>query len=315
MFRAARPLDIPGLVYFAARTVPDLAYPRRRLGGAGSPAWALGALASPWLPHRGALHTLVLARGRGVNGLVALRGQRDLAAWEVDHLLLSSSSTDACADLLAWLDALLVQAQGERIFLRLAAESPILDAACQAGYRPYLMERLYHLSVSRSARRLPPPESGLQVRTRRPEDDYPLFRLYGAATPVSVRTAEGLTFREWQEASIVRWQESPQARDQVVLREGQPVAWARVAAAAAGQTRVIALLADPRDQQAAATALRAALDALGPRAACPLLGEHAPAFVGGLLEEAGFVPGRSYISLVHHVGARLMEPAFMPAGV
>lgn len=313
MLHAAHPTDLSGLLRFAARAVPNLAYPLRRLGEEQKAVWTPRALLAPFVPHRGTLHLLLLTQGRYAGALASLRGHRSFSTWELDHLLLASDYADTCIELLARLDALLLQVHGERVFLRLAEGSPALEAAREAGYRPYLAERLYLLSQPNPARVSLALPTGIDVRLRRREDDYPLFRLYGTAMPVSVRSAEGLTFREWQEMSAVRWQVGAQVRDLVALRGGSMVAWCRMASAASGRM-VMTILVHPQEPGAASSLIGAALQDV-PRGRTVIMApEHAPS-LPDVFRAAGFAPGEAYVSLVHQIGTRVTEPAFMPARV
>jgi hypothetical protein len=316
MFRTAHPKDVTGLLRFAAQAAPNFAYPRHRLGTVERRVWGSRALLSTAVPRRGMVHTLLLTQGTQVGGLVSMRGHKRLSTWEIEQLLVSRGSEDACLELLARLDALVVQARGLRVFLRLAEDSPVCQAAAEAGYRRYLTEDLYSRPGKQSDTDQTAPLEAwadIQARPQRPEDDYPLFRLYTATTPVAVRAAEGLTFREWQETNTVRWQGTHRVRDTVLAREHKPVGWVRTAVAPSGRL-VMSILAEARDSSALEATVKAALRATHGRRTSALVPGHATS-LAERLEEAGFSRTGTYVSMVHQVGERVLEGAFMPAGV
>ena len=228
-------------------------------------------------------------------------------------MLVGSDAHDACAELLARTDVFLVRARGERVFLRLDSDGPALEAASEAGYRPYVSEDLYRLA--KVPRGTPPPNlpPGLIVRPRRVQDDYPLFRLYTASTPVPVRASEGLTFREWQESTAARWCGARRIQDTVVFEADRPVAWLRMARTA--QNRILAALTVQPDRHELADAtLHMALAAASETSLALLI----PTYWGTLsasAEATGFVYHGTYTSLVHQVRERIMEGAFLPARI
>lgn len=75
--------------------------------------------------------------------------------------------------------------------------SPAVTVARLAGFFPSHRETLY-----RGSPRAPEYGRGLfdansRLRPRAPQDDFALFRLYNATTPVSVRQLSGMTLDQW----------------------------------------------------------------------------------------------------------------------
>ena len=206
---------------------PNLACPRPTLNGVRSP------LPSAWLWRNVVLQPrdrVALAHWQGVQlaGLVSARTRAGHRAWEIDGLYLpddalgptagayggspggAGNSNDrggAGADSLALLEHLLQEVgerSGERLFLRLAANSPALALARRAGFTAACNEILLDGSGPGVACDTPmqSTDSFVQerLRPRLPADGYGLFQLYCASVPVRVRQALGLTFDQWQEA-------------------------------------------------------------------------------------------------------------------
>ena len=258
---------------------------------------------------------MVVTQGNQNGGMAVLRGQTGFFTWEVDRLLVESSSHDTCAELLARTDSLVVRTRGMRMFLRLTEDSPVISAAAEAGYRKYVTEDLYSLPGNRQrASRTLASAPGIEIRPRRSEDDYPLFRLYTASTPVATRAAEGLTFREWQEATAVRWQGMSRVRDMVVTHDGAPKGWLRTAKGSSGRVLASAIV-HPDDLDAVEVVQNTILETARDVGELRILLPAYATMLTGRLEPAGLRHLETYTSLVHQVGERVMEGAFVPAGL
>lgn len=258
---------------------------------------------------------MVLTQGNQKGGMAVLRGQTGFFTWEIDRLLVESSSHDACAELLARTDSLVIRRHGMRMFLRLAEDSPVFSAATEAGYKKYVTEELYSLRRnSQNASRTLVPAPGIEMRQRRPEDDYPLFRLYTASTPVATRAAEGLTFREWQEATAVRWQGMSRVRDMVVTHDGEPKGWLRTAKGSSGHVLASAIIR-PDDLNAAEVVQHTILETARDVGELRILLPTYATMLTDRLKPVGLRHLETYTSLVHQVGERVMEGAFVPAGL
>ena len=181
--------------------------------------------------------TLGWWKGVNLGGLVSARTRAGRRIWEVDRLYLHSlgsdrgldqsadtswPSPDPELDSLELLEALVHQAgckSAERIFLRIPAGSPVAPVAQRCGFFPTYEETLFEgKSIAASSEDPPIPN----LRTRLIQDEYPLFQLFTAATPPSVRTAVGLTFDQWRDS-----QEGLQenTRQWVVERDDRIAAW------------------------------------------------------------------------------------------
>ena len=167
----------------------------------GRRAWEIDGL---YFPGRVGLTAAAAAENRNGAGIRAI------------HPPVSESDA-AALELLEQLIAAVGWRSGERIFLRLAANCPALSLARRSGFHPCFNETLLAGYGGRinanpdSGGRLGAavkgspagPDSGDRMgnlRPRRPAEDYALFQLFCASTPVAVRDALGLTFDQWQAA-------------------------------------------------------------------------------------------------------------------
>lgn len=240
---------------------PNLACPRPATG-AGRPVLPSAGL---W---RGAVmqprDRLALARWQGTQlaGLVSARSRSGIRAWEIDSLYLSPGvlpaasprttsftdgvghhtvdhidSTGSCAESLALLEELF-QAAGERsaerVFLRLGSTCPSVSLARRAGFIACYNEVLLESPQPASGNgALNLSEAGQVIeglRRRLPADNYGLFQLFCASTPVRVRQSVGITFDQWLDARDTAPGRSPSRRQQewVVECTGRIAGWARV---------------------------------------------------------------------------------------
>ena len=164
--------------------------------------------------------TLAQWDGLHMVGLGSARMRSGHRAWEIDRLFLASgqggpaiegqgsnSDVDPVAlELIERLAQEIACHRGQRVFMRLPSDSPMLHCARLAGFFPYYQETLLEGGPTETLDITPAHLVGCQEML--PEDDYALFQLYCAATPQPVREAVGLTFDQWRDAqeSYVRRQ-------------------------------------------------------------------------------------------------------------
>lgn len=174
--------------------------------------------------------TLGWWEGFRLASLASVRAGAGLRVWEVDHLHLPASPEEApsdggydqenprCYELLEQLARTVGQQAGERIFLRLPADSPAVPLARRAGFFPYFEETVLEGQAGSPKAGGPP----VSCRERWPQDDHALFQLFAAATPPQVRAALGLTFDQWQGARDLhpRW-----SREWVSPHNGRITGW------------------------------------------------------------------------------------------
>ncbi len=147
------------------------------------------------------------------------------------------------------------------------------------------------------------------LRPRSSNDDYRLFELYSAAVPALVRTAEGMTFEEWQE-SRDRGSWPQRHREYVWEKEGRLVGWLRISAA--GGMGCFEVMLHPLEQEGLELLVNSALVSLDSKS--PLFGITS-AFQGqlkSLLPRLEFEEVAQYHALVKELALRVREPSLMP---
>lgn len=282
---APRPGDLVALVSFDGDVYANQAVTRDRLGRTTSTPHPLAAAIERWLGRR---PMWIDVAGRQVRGIATARELASKATWEIDTLV------DACPDggeviagLLRQATAAASEAGVTRVLLRLAADTPTVEAARGAGFVPVLAERLW----TRASRAMVAASTGsaapVQVREAEEADAYFEFQLYGAALPFEARRALGMTFEEWQAALDRRWAKG--GRVLLAFEDGRARASLRGTAAQA------TLIAEPGHDAAAAALLARAEEWLRPRTA--LLQPEGAACPAGVLRDHGFEPGPTYALL------------------
>ena len=235
---------------------PNLACPRPALSGGRSP------LPSAWLWRNVVLqprNRIALAdwRGSHLAGLVSARTRAGHRAWEIDGLYLPDDALapdgrnagaangtahshglgEPAADSLALLEHLVQEVgerYGERLFLRLASNSPALTLAKRVGFTAIFNEALLagpgRTSSGDSPAQTPDSFIRERLRPRIPADSYGLFQLYCASVPVRARQALGLTFDQWQDAREPECgRVAPgQSQEWVADEAGRIIGWVRL---------------------------------------------------------------------------------------
>ncbi len=289
MIRPVRPTDLVSLAALQRRGYPNEAYGRRALGR-GRDDWTdLFRVLNPLVSFEVRRHTLLFDDGDRLAGLVSTlpfgRGY-----WEVDQLIWPPDGRPQdCTDLLRQLGLDAARHGVERIYLRLAVNSPVLGAARAAGFVPYRTETLFR---GRPVK-LPADSPG---RPRRRGDDLALFRLYCRVVPLTVRQAEAMTLTEWRQ-----WFRG--GRQLIVEEAGEPVLWARLAAV----DDQFQLTVEAGDLSA--PAITRHLGAFltrhgGKKAVLGLVADYQP-HVAAALEQLGLEPAGRFISLVRHQTVRV----------
>ncbi len=214
MMQTFRLSDVLRCILLNAPKGPNLACPREALTG----AKPLGntTLWKETLAQRRDRVTVAQWDGLRLGALAAARVRGGHRAWEIDRLFLAGgpgwfSANGQGQRVVANVAALelferAVEAAGElraeRLFLRVPSKSPIVVLARQAGFFPYFEETLLEGRAGPSQGNRPTAPFVWQELS--PEDHYPLFQLYCAATPQPVRVGVGLTFEQWRDAQETR---------------------------------------------------------------------------------------------------------------
>jgi len=160
--------------------------------------------------------------GMALASLASARVRTGVRAWEVDRLHLKEPAQ--ALELLEQIVTGVGSRGAERVFLRVACDSPIVDVARRVGFFPYYEE--IHLTGSEW---LPETDSSDRDDTRRftsearlEPDQQGLFQLYCAATPQRVREGTGVTIDQWCDSQ----EPARTHRSETVLKlDGKIVGW------------------------------------------------------------------------------------------
>lgn len=229
---------------------PNLACPRPTLNGSQLPLYNARLWRNAVMQPR---NRVALARWQGtrLSGLVSSRTRSGPRAWEVDGLYLAAVDSPTMngnggsqkldrvnADALSLLEDLFQavgERAGERIFLRLPADSPAQALVRRSGFivacNETLVEGPSFTGRNGGDKETTDDSTASGLRPRLPSDSYGLFQLYCASVPVRVRQAMGLTFDQWQEGrqASYRGVTPTRQREWVADEAGRIVGWVRLA--------------------------------------------------------------------------------------
>ena len=299
MSRARRPLptDLVALITHDGRVYPNEAKTWDRMGVDEGGPHPLGTALEQWLSFATGKHTWVSVHGATIRGLVSARRRAKRTAWEVDSLINADEDRSVARSLLERMIADVGRQGAERVFLRVAADSCIIEIARAVGFFSYAHETLYR------AGELPAMEDpGLPLRAASKADAFGVYQLYNAVTPANVRAIEGATFREWQ-AAREPWGGSP---SDFVLEEGGIItAWVRLQRGNQGR---FALMVHPERRDAEAF-LQAALSRLkGSRSVLCLAPSHGDS-LSAKLSDLGFSSAGDYTTMAKRLAEHTEELA------
>lgn len=302
MIRSLYPTDLISLHFFSRGVFPNQAITRDRLGEA--------SLLTPqtWLEHWFPLgrrrYTWVwLNRGR-ILGVISAKSCFGSTSWQIDYLRVSDEQ--CCLALVDKVSAFAVEHGVKKLLLRLPQDSPLVEGVKRSGFLAYSTDYLYRYRGEAEPKIGELPNF---LRPRSSNDDYRLFELYSAAVPAPVRTAEGMTFEEWQE-SRDRGSWLQRRREFVWEKQGSLVGWLRISAARG--MGYFEIMLHPAEGEKLAWLVNHALVSLDGKS--PLFC-FASAFQGQLsrlLLTMDFEEVAQYCALVKELALRVREPSFMP---
>lgn len=175
---------------------PNHAFPRGGLAGRRDTLPLSLALAQESLEGTGRRFSAVHWHSTFRYGLASARARAFPRTWDVDRLHVADGSSPA--DLLETVTSHAGVLSGERIFLRMRSDDPLLERARMSQFMPCFSEALL---VGRGRTAPPPSIDGIGAfRRRQAMDEHSLFLLYSAATPAAVRSAIGMTLDQWKDS-------------------------------------------------------------------------------------------------------------------
>ena len=190
MIRTLQPFDIVRYALLAGRGTGNRAFTLDSLGRGTAnrvSPMTIPALNLSMLTR--AAQAVAWTQGRRVVSIGAARPRSGPRTWEISHLLLGQGVLDP-ADLLAVLTRQIARQGGERIFIRLLSDDPLVDAVQAVGFLYSSREILYR---TRRRDRLARPAP----RRKTDADEFAIYQLYTASTPMETRLSTGVTFDQW----------------------------------------------------------------------------------------------------------------------
>lgn len=263
-------------------------------------AWALTALASEkrfgLTMLSAALDEVALAlTGDGKPLAIASARRRSAAkCWEITRLFAREGVDALLPDLLEGAATFAAKRGCERIVLRLRYDDPLVDVARRGGYFPRISQTLFRRDGAQE--RKPTTAyiaDGAVMRKRARSDDYALFRLYNAATPLHIRTHIGMSIDQW-----LAWRERAgrSCAEFVCERDGGVIGGVRLFRI--GGVWALEVESHPDYAGIAAALLDFGLAHIGANAPVICLAAAHQEALAGALTDRGFEPRGEYISVI-----------------
>ena len=216
--RPLNPLDVPLYMLLGGPRRVDRAHPLNRLTSEPGSRLPLAEATRLSLPMRSnGLCAWTWTQGKQVLGIAVAAPRSGHRSWEVSHILLSSEDDIPNGELLRSLCQSVARRGGERVFVRLRTDDPLVQTATARGFTPCQQELLYV-----GARRKVPGDGSAELRKKGPTDDYGVYRLYNETVPSKVRFALGMTFDQWSSS-----RERKRGREYVWMNEDSVRGWVR----------------------------------------------------------------------------------------
>ena len=306
MIRALHPTDVFRRLFLKDLRGENLAQSQEQLMGAKpSEASRMAFFRESLSVHRDTL-TLVAPSASRLSGLASIRSRSGPRAWEVTSLYLAPDCPDTCMELLEGIGPAVARLGAERVFLRLRQEEPLLDSVRRAGFLPAYEESIYtgcgKDTVAQS-------ETAAPLRPKEAKDDYPLFRLYNAATPAKMRPALGLTLEEWRDSR----ERGPARRVDMVYGEGDGIK-GLISTSNCGKQGWMELMVLPEDTEALRAMIDYGLAQLGGGTSVMVLVPEYQLPLQRILEDEGFTRALDCVTMVRALGVRVEKKKPVPAG-
>ena len=170
-------------------------------------------------PQAKGVCSLTMTDGGQIVGIAAARRRSGPRSWEVSQLLLAPDQDAGGLDLIKALGQSVADRGGERVFIKLQTDDPLVGMGTSRGLVPCAHELLF-----RGVRRSLAGTRSTTIRKKRPSDDHDLFRLYNASTPSQSRFLIGVTFDQWLSSLE---QSRGRAREHVFEEGSQVRGWVR----------------------------------------------------------------------------------------
>ena len=236
MIRASRPADVIRYGVFGGPAPGNRAYPLAAIGTDSTVAMSkrdvMATVAS--LRNRGT-YSLTLSHDRYVPAIIAAQPRSSRRCWDVTHLLVDSPDGAECHDVLGILFREISQRGGERVFLRLREDDPLVQLSASCGFTKYGEEALL------TGPKVSFPDASAQdIRPVKQIDEHDLFRIYNASTPSRARFALGMTADQWRAArEPAGWR----SREYIYRQDDTTRGWVQITRR--GRSAIVTLLNHP----------------------------------------------------------------------
>ncbi|MDP6274076.1 MAG: hypothetical protein QGI84_08765 [Dehalococcoidia bacterium] len=320
MIRILRPSDVARLLFLRPAEGGTQAFTLDSAAHSSASAYRPNRYIASALTWRARRDGWIAFGSSGVTGVVRVRRRNGPTVWEISELFLSPDARPEMdgAELLSDLADVASRLGIHRVFLRIGDGNPMATAARRAGYTLQTRETLYHLpeDLRRQGQSTPyPGESGW--RTVTDEDLQRVFRLYGSATPLSVRETAGMTLPEWRD-SLEPLPHAPRGNvfgggrtaainsgEMVLDGEQGPLAWMRFSDAS--NERLFTLMVEPEADLDMDEVVHGVLAGGFGKPAAMLVPLYARR-IAVALAAAEFVPGHDYELFARQTAERAKIP-------
>ena len=273
---------------------------------------SLAEMAGACVPPRRKSCAWVLRWGNRVRGLVAAGQRSGHRSWEITRLSLDETAESQLPALLEQASHTVASHGGERIFIRLQPDDPLVDAARQSGFFPCMHEVHYTIRAPDLRGGSASSSSGAQTAPRGviPADEYQIFRLYNAATPSDIRQVAAVTFEQWKAS-----RDRLRGRCSELVFEGHGNIRGWVQAVRQSSVGQLATMVHPDDESLLPIIVGVGLQLLtGAKILHSLVPEY-QIELGAALRERGFHPVSEYATLVKSIAVGVREDATASARV
>ena len=259
-----------------------------------------------WLPGKGRRRTWVTDEDGRINSLISVKSNKASRIWYVDYLQVSDERN--CQALLEYVSAAAAGRGVRKLFVSISVNSAMIDVARRAGFSSYNTYYIYRYVGGAAPRPMISPTQ-YAIRGLSTEEEVSLYTLYNAASSPAVRSAEGLTFEEWQDRSgYCSWFE--RRTEYLVYREGALEGYLRVSFS--GRTGCFEIVFGRMEGSGLEWLVNYALNLLGGRAQIFGIVSVGQWQLRGLLEHSQFEQTAKFETMFKENVIRVEEPRFMP---
>ncbi|MFA5375500.1 MAG: hypothetical protein WC455_07080 [Dehalococcoidia bacterium] len=259
-----------------------------------------------WLPLKGRRRTWVTDEDGRINSLISVKSNKESKIWYVDYL--QASDEKHCYALLEYVGASAARRGVRKLFINLSVNSTVIDVARRAGFTSYNTYYIYKYGNRSVPRSVPAPEQ-YAIRVLSKGEEVSLYTLYNSSAPLAVRSAEGLTFEEWQDRSgCCSWFEH--RTELLAYRRDTLEGFLRISFS--GRTGCFEIIFRHIEGVGLEWLVNHALNCLGGKAQIFSIVSVAQWQLRGMLENSQFEQVSKFEAMIRENVIRVEEPQFIP---